>query len=197
MINPYKSVLTYEGDNFEDYLTKIHLIDIFMPVIKAFPEKHIYKAIINFIVWGYSIDSEMLSAAGNSWSKVSPEIFNKTGLSDQFYEDVCLIKSPEIQTSIQKWLQFQNDENFTQFVTYRDLRRQFLHLSLSEMKKNTGEIDIKAKMDAAVYSKDLYKMMEDAKQAFIQNSPKLKASIDALNKAVKTSNTVGPQTFAK
>lgn len=197
MINPYKSVLTFEGDDFESYLTKIHLIDIFTPVIKAFPEKHIYKAIINYIVWGYSLESEMLSVNGNSWNKVAPEIFKKTGLSDQFYEEVCELKSPEVQTSIQKWLQFQNDENFTQFVTYRDLRRQFLHLSLSEMKKSTGEIDIKAKMDAAVYSKDLYKMMEDAKQAFIQNSPNLKASIDSLTKVSKAANTVGPQTFAR
>lgn len=189
MISPYHELIKSEEDNFEEFLKKIHLFAIFQGILEEFPDMGLFKGIVKFIAWGYSMDSDYLTTSGNTWGKVAPYIYEKAELpgkeGDDIYEAVANLQSPAVREAIERWVQFQNEDHFAQFTHYRDLRREFLSLSISPMKKNTNEIDIEAKMKAAIYSKDLLKMMEDAKDTFIQNHPKLKGSIDAFSKAGK------------
>lgn len=189
MISPFHDIVKHEEDNFEEFLEKIHLIGIFKVILEEFPDPELFKGIVKFIAWGYSMDSDYLSTSGNTWAKVGPYIYEQCELpgkpGSEVYESVVGLKSAAVREAIERWLQYQNEDNFTNFVHYRDLRREFLALSLSDMKKSTEEIDIEAKMKAALYSKELLKMMEDARETFIQNHPKLKGSVEALNKASK------------
>lgn len=197
MIHPYASIINYEGDEFDDYLNKCHLISVFEDVIKAFPERENYKGIIKFIAWGYSIQSDEL-VIGMEWGKTRDRLFKKSLLPENLYEQVALLKNDAVLSSIQKYLTLQNDENFVQYVTYRDLRRQMLSASLAGIIKSSGETDYDQKFKCAEYSKDLLDMMNDALNTFIQNNAKLKDSIGALNKAVqKQSNSFGVETFSK
>ena len=191
MISPFNELINTDKDDYEDYLTKIHLIGIFKPVLEEFQDPDLFKGVVKFIAWGYSLNSDMLHTSGNTWSKVAELIFEKTGLprgaDDGIYNAVCKLQSENVRESIERWLTFQNEDNWQQFVHYRDLRREFLALCISDMKKATQEIDIEAKMKAALYSKDLLKMMEDARETFIQNNSKLKASVESVNKFNKES----------
>jgi hypothetical protein len=203
MIAPYNSIIKSEEEDFEEYLRKIHLIDIFKPLLEEFGDKDLFKGVVRFIAYGFSMDSDMLQTQGNTWGKIAERIYEKAGLPDDreqkdgVYNSVCLLQSDNVLETIERWLLFQNEENWTQFTHYRDLRRQFLALSLSDMKKATGEIDIEAKMKAAVYSKDLLKMMEDARDAFVQNHPKLRGSVESFNKATNnTKNSRSPGSYA-
>lgn len=187
MISPFHEIITSEESDYEDFLKRIHLFEIFKPIIFEFQDKDLFRGIVKFIVWGYSINSDMLNTSGNTWGKVSDMIYEKAELprnkEDEVYHAVRDLKSEGVRDAIERWLQFQNEENFSNYIHFRDLRREFLALSLSDMKKSTGEIDIEAKMKAALYSQDLLKLMEDARETFIQNNSKLKASVEAVNKA--------------
>ena len=185
MISPFHEIIKSEDDNFEEFLKKIHLFEIFKPIAIEFPDGDLFKGIVKFVAWGYSIHSDMLHTTGNTWDKVCEYIYDKAELPDnnELYESVAHLKSEGVRESVERWLNFQNNDAWVQYIHYRDLRREFLSLSLSDMKKATGEIDIEAKMKAALYSKDLLGMMEDAKDTFIQNNSKLKASVEAFNKA--------------
>lgn len=188
MINPFLSITKFSDDeNFEEYLTKIHLMAIFKPLLDEFDDKELFKKIVRFIVYGYSLESDYLMTHGKSWVNVSKFIYEECDLPDEgeLFEAVADLQSEAVRTSIENWLRLINDEAFTNYIHFRDLRAQFLKLSISNMKKATGEIDIEAKMKAAIYSKDLLKMMEEARETLVQHHPKLKVSTDHLNKVNK------------
>jgi hypothetical protein len=174
MINPYQEIVSYSKNDFEDYLNKISVIKIFQPIFDEYEDSELCKQIVRYILYGYSLESDQLATVGNNWGEVSRRIFNKVGIDEEHFENVCLLKSDSIRLSIEKWLQFQNYDNW-----------QMLSYSLSELKKSSGEIDIDAKYQSVVYSKDLLSLMNQALDAFIQNHSKLKAGVEALNKASK------------
>lgn len=188
MINPFLAVTKQETEeDFDEYLNKIHLYSVFKPLFAEFNDIDLIKKIIKFIAFGYSIESDYLMTQGKSWINTSNIIYDECGLPEdtEIHNAVAKLQSDGVRDSIENWLRLLNDEAYTNYIHFRDLRKQFLELSLSDMKKNTGEIDIEAKMKAALYSKDLLKMMEEAKQMFVQHHPKLKTSTDALNKVIK------------
>lgn len=197
MINPFNEITTYEGDSFDEYLKRLYLFDVFKEIFSEYPDKNTCIGVVRFIAYGYSLDSNMLMTAGNTWGKVAPLIFKKVGLPDELYNDTVLLENAAVHNSIQRFLRLQDNENWNQYILFRDLRTQFMSYSLSKLKKSTGEIDIQAKMDAATYSRDLLKMMEDARMSFISNNQKLKGSVDALNKAMKQKDTISPEKYAK
>lgn len=185
MINPYQEITNYTGTDFQTHLINLNLFPIFESVFVDIPDPDVCINTIKFIAYGYSMDSDQLATSGNNWKQISRRIFNIVSLPDEYFEQVCLLEGDGIRLAVEKWLQFQNDENWTQYIHYRDLRRQMLSFSLDGLKKSSGEIDIEAKYNAVVYSRELLGMMNQALDAFIQNHSKLKSGIEALNKANK------------
>ncbi len=203
MVSAYQVLVKQEEEDFQEYLKKIHLFSIFEPLLEEFGDPELFKGVVRFIAWGYSMESEMLLTQGNTWSKIADDIYEKAELPDDkerqdgVYNSVCNLQSDNVRNCIERFLLLGNEDNWIQYTHFRDLRKQFLALSISGMKKNTGEIDIEAKMKAAIYSKDLLKMMEDARDGFIQNHPKLRGSVEALNKASNSSkNSRSPGSYA-
>ena len=202
MISPYQSILSYdEGDDFFDnHLKKLHLFETFKCLLQEFPQKEIFKGVVHFILYGYSLNSDMLQTTGLTWDKLAKKIFEKTELPEEYYEQVAMLESDSVREAIDRWLIYQNNDQWTQYITYRDLRRQFLSASLFPLPKSKKDEDgegdfnkiktlIEAKMIAATNSESLLKMMEDAKQRFIQTQPKLKISISELNRVTTHKST--------
>ena len=187
MVNCYKDIINYdEGhDYFDEFLEKMHIMEIFKPIFEEFTDKQVQLGAVKYILYAYSINSDMLTTNGLSWDKLSEKIFKKCKLPDEQYDNIARLESVSVQDCIQKWIRYQNDENFTQYVTFRDLRRQLLSASLSNVKKSSGEVDYATKMQCAVDSKQLLQMMSDARDTFIQNSAKLKDNVTALYEAQK------------
>lgn len=215
MTNIYSSLVAVESnDGFEDYLRRIHIIDIFKDVFVAFPI-HALK-IIKFIVYAYSVESELLYVQGGTWNKMSKTICEKVGFDDEVLNVDMLLDNEHVRASINKWLQFQSDDNFVQYVTFRDLRRQYLEAALFPLPKYKslnastdvnvdGNSDayarmknmIDAKMNAAKFANELLDMMREALNKFVQKHPKLKESISALDTSVSKRQTASVEDFLK
>jgi len=198
MIDPYSNLIKSDEYDFEDYLKRIHLIKIFEPLLEEFADKPIFKGVVKFILYGFSVNSDMLLTQGYTWVNICKQVYKEAGLPDDdvLFNKVANLESDSVREAIENWIRFQNDENFCNYLHFRDLRREFLALSLSPMKKNTGEIDIEAKMKSVVYAKDLLKMMEDAKETFIQNHPKLRGSVDSVLRVNKEKNARSVGSYA-
>lgn len=218
MVNQYSEVLAYDGgdDFFDEFLQKMHLLDIFKGLLNEFPDKEDFRGVVHFVLWGYSMESDMLTTGGLDWSKLSEKIFKRTGLDKKYYDQVANLESDEVRNSVHRWLQLQNDPAWTQYITYRDLRYQFLKASLiplpSGVKKKTTDIEnniitddsdslnklkmlVESKMLCATNSKELLVMMQDALQTLVQKHNKLKTSIGALDKASSKKNTATVEDF--
>lgn len=201
MISLYSSISVFESseEDFEFFLKKLYVFELFKPILSEFEDKDTFLKIVKFIVYGFSPDSTKLLTSGNTWSIISKNIYQECELpnDEENFDLIGNLKSDSVRESVERFLDFSNNENWTQYSHYKTLRKQFLELSLSDMKKATGEIDIEAKMKAVVYSKDLLKMMEDARDGFIQNHPKLRGSVEAFNKATNnTKNSRSPGSYA-
>lgn len=190
MINPYVEIINYEKADLKEYLAKIGLSDIFKPLLKEFKDATLFKGVVKFILYGYSLESEVLHTFGNSWITVYKKIYEKSGLPDNenTFDSVANLKSAEVRECIDLWLAFQNSEALAEYTNARDLRKYCLQQSQTADKT-------KDRVEAMKYAKELLAMMEDAKGRFVENYDILKPSLTALKKE-KQKNTLGPQNFA-
>ena len=137
MINSYQSIINYEEDSWEDYLTSICLIDIFKPLIDLVKDKPSLKFAIRYIVWTYSKESEHI-ILGDDWLKNKKRIFDETTLADVYYEDFVLLKNRIVVETIQRWIDFQDHNTFSNLMSLKDLMIEMRLSSNSPLKKTDG-----------------------------------------------------------
>ncbi len=199
MINPVISISTFKGENFENYLQQVDLWDIFGFLVTDEDINPYASSVAKYIVWGYGIDSDMLSTDGYNWGKLCQIIFAKANLPEELYGAVVELKNKSVIDSIQTFLDYQNDENWTQYCTYRDLRAQMLSSAVGEILNASEETNYEQKMKNAIHSQTLLSMMNVAKETFIQNHSKLKGAVEAFNRIVqnKEKTTRSPAHYAQ
>lgn len=197
MINASQEIVNYGGDDFQDYLTRLALIEIFEPVFKEYP---LYaKEIIRYIVYTNSIDSELI-VLGADWLQTKKRIYEHCNLppKEDMLQDVIFLKSDFIKSSALKWLEFQDDETFSELLMLKNLKVEMQLSANSEIRKASGEIDYDQKMKNAEYSIKLTNLIKDTQLNLIQNNAKLKeAHKDAGQNARKTKSSFGVESFAK
>lgn len=182
MINQFKEVTKSTEDNFEEYLKRIALFEVFEPIFLTWgKEPEIVKSIIQYIFYGYSIESDQLPTKGSDWKFKSKQLFDKVGLPSKLEGPILKLENPAIQKSVHSFLWYQNDENWTEYCLYRDLRLQMQTYALLPG-------TVKEKMDAAVNSGELLKMMDTARQRFIDNNDKLKKQVEEITKKSQETN---------
>lgn len=190
MINPVSTITSFNGDDFENYLNQNALLGVFEHLLLDEDISPYASSVAKYIVWGYGMDSNMLSTEGYNWGKVSQIIFAKANLPEELYAAVVELKSEAVIRSIQEFLDYQNDENWTQYCTYRDLRAQMLISAVGEIKNASEETNYEQKMKNAIHSQTLLSMMNVAKETFIQNHVKLKGSVEAFNRVVQNKEKI-------
>lgn len=197
MVSPFHSLTSYEEDNWEDFLNKILLIDIFLPVIEEYHDKNVLKAVIRFIAYAYSPDSDKI-ILGRDWKKNKQEIFEFVMIKPEksSYEDLVLLKNKAVVESIHRWVAYQDNDTFTQLQVLKDLRVEMQISALSRILKASGETDYDQKFRNAKYADDLKEMIKDLESELIQNNQKLKDAVKEV-KVAKSKFTVGPETFSK
>lgn len=197
MISPFHSIISYEEDNWEDFLNRVLLIDIFAPVINEYKNRDTLKGVIRFIVYAYSVDSDKI-ILGRDWKKNKQEIFEFVLIKPESssYEDLVLLKNEAVVQSINKWIEFQDNDTFTQLQVLKDLRVEMQISALSQIKKSSGEVDYDQKFRNAKYAEDLKKMIKDLESELIQNNERLKDAVKEV-KVAKSKFTVSPATFSK
>lgn len=197
MINPYTSIMGYSDESgaFDEYLKKKYIFELFKDLLEDFPDINIFKGVVKYILWAYSLESDMLLMNGENFDKTSDRIFKRTKLPEDLYSDVALLENDSVRVCIGKWLQFQNEEEFTNYCHFRDLRREMLASSIGKITKATLEQDYEQKMKNAYHAKELLEMMKEALAKYVQNSPKLKNSIRAYDTVILNKNTATVEDF--
>lgn len=190
MINPYTQIINYDKPDLKEYLAKIGLLEVFTPLLKEFKDATLFKGTVKFILFGYSLESEVLHSTGITWLQMSKIIYEKAGLPENvdIFDKVANLKSDAVREAIDNWLALANNENFVEYTNARDLRKHCLQQSQTAEKT-------KERIDALKYAKELLVIMEEAKGRFVENYEILKPSISSLKKE-KQKNTIGPQDYA-
>lgn len=183
MTNPYFSLINYEQDEWSDYLDKLCLINIFKPIIDEYGNNKItLNGTIRYILMAYSVESESITI-GMEWVKNKQEIFNKTLLDKSKYDDLVLLKNKAVLITIKRWLDFQDNEQFSTWSMLKDLIVEMRIAANSDIKKATGEIDYETKKKCADYVIELYDRVKEVEAKFIQSHPKLKEGYKEFNQA--------------
>lgn len=198
MTNIYNTIISEREDEFDfiSYLQKVEAMYIFQPIFDAYEDITLAVKVLKFILYAYTPESDLLMEKGGTWDKLAKNIFNIVDIPSELHPDVWQLKNEGVRQAAQNWLEFLNDDNWTNYITFRNLRSQMIQHSLSEIKKGE-ELDIKSKMDAAKYAQELLAMMDAIKNNFVQAAPQLKPAIEALKKATPNKkDTTGPQHYA-
>lgn len=192
MVNPVQSITEYNGDDFENYLETLRLIDIFEELILAYKhDKGLLKQITKYIVYAYSLNSEQV-IIGMEWGDNKKKIFEYVMLPDYMLEDVVELTNPVIVSTIEKWFDSQNNEVYKELVMLKDLKLQMqksFTLPISEVSYNQ-------KFDNAIHCQKINSMIKELQSELIQNTPKLKNAASEVRTS-KRKNTLGAEKFAK
>lgn len=195
MISIYNDIISYEGDEWEDYLNRICIIDIFKDFIPRFKDKALLTQAIRYVVWTYSKQSDCV-ILGDDWLLNKKRIFDRTLLPDEYYEDLVLLQNPMVVKTIQRWIDFQDNELMTTIYSLKELMIEMRISSNSNIKNAALETNYDQKYKNANYAIELKLKIADLESELIQNDNKLKEAVREVRTAQKNKNTIGAETFA-
>jgi hypothetical protein len=197
MISAYKELATYDGDQWQEFLEKICLIEIFKDVITAYASQPtMVKCIIRFIVWTYSKDSDKVSV-GADWLETKKKIYEaaELPLTAEMEKAVLYYRDDAVLSSIKKWIAWQDNDTYTEIKMLKDLRVEMQISANSDIKNAQAETNYDQKFKNAKYSIELYQMIKDAEATLMQADPRLKEALQEVRKATKNKTTIGPESF--
>lgn len=190
----YQQITTYEEDNWQEFLNKICLVDIFKDLFEVVAKED-FKYAVRYIVWCYSIDSDKI-ILGTEWYNNKLKIFSLSELPQIYSESFLQLKDDRALKVINRWLEFQDRDTFTQLCVLKDLKVEMQLSANSPIKKSSGELDYDQKFKNANYATDLTKKIKDLEMELIQNSPKLKDAVMEV-KTAQRKNNLSPEKFAQ
>lgn len=195
MINSQQELIAYEGDNWEEFLTGLDLIHIFKPILGLSNNNSEIRGIIRYIVWTYSKNSDRV-IIDMEWHRNKKKIFDDTDLHHQWQDMLLDLKSEALISSIERWVEYQDEDVATQIAMLKDLRREMQVSSVSKIiKGSNGEIDYDQKFKNAQYVIDLREMIKKLEAELVQNDMKLKEGVKEV-RTTKARNVVGVEKFA-
>lgn len=189
MINAYTEISNYDGNDFQDFLNKICLVDIFLPVLKEYEEKVVAKMVIKYIVHCYSINSEKI-IQGTDWGLNKKRIFEDCLFppnteKHNFFEETVHLKNEAVALSCKRWIEFQDNEIYSDLIMLKDLKFQMRVSSVTDIKNAAGEINYDQKMKNAKYVLELEAMIKETESRMIQNTT-LKHQVKEINNSFKS-----------
>lgn len=198
MISVFQSLITHSDEKWVDHIERIGVEDIFGPLLKAYPDEGVLSGVIKYILYTYSEESEML-ALGKDWMKTKQRIFEKCCIKPEkkMYEDLIHLQNDIVIAVIHKWMEYQDNDTFSQIQILKDLRVEMQVSCTSPIKKSSGEIDYSQKFLNAGYTVELKKMIKDLESELIQNTPLLKDAVKEIRSAGKGAKSFGAETFFK
>lgn len=190
MINSQQELIAYEEDDWEEFLNRLDLMHVFKPILGLTKDKTEIRGIIRYIVWTYSKTSDKV-VMDMEWDRNKKKIFDDTDLHLHWRDMIIDLKSEALVTSIERWIEYQDEDVATQIITLKDLKREMQISSISDIKKGTSqETDYDQKFKNAEYVIKLREMIKKMEAELIQNDLKLKSAVKEV-KSVRIKNTIG------
>lgn len=198
MISAYNSLIAYEGDKWGEYLDRLMLADVFGGLILEYPDPSDFKAIVKYILYAYSAESDMIQI-GADWAKNKKKIFEYCCIKPdaKYFNDLVHLENKAVLIAIKKWLDYQDNDLFELIQTLKDLRAELQLTCLAAIRKSSGEIDYDQKNRNAQYAIELRTKIKDLESELIQSSQKLKNSVKEFREAKQNSKSMGVETFLK
>lgn len=195
MINSQQELIAYEEDAWEEFLTRLDLLHIFKPILGLSSDKTVIRGIVRYIVWTYSKTSDKV-IMDMEWERNKKKIFDETDLHLQWREMLIDLKGEALIQSIERWIEYQDEDVATQILTLKDLKREMQISSVGKILKSNGvEIDYDQKFKNAGYVVELREMIKKMEAELVQNDMKLKAAVKEV-RTVRAKNTMGMEKFA-
>lgn len=198
MTNAIQSIISYSGEDWNEYLESIGLGDMFKDLVaKYIDKKPVLKGIIQYIVWAYSKDSDKI-VIGADWTANKKRIFDTVMLppEEEIMRDVVELREPVILFAVKKWIEFQDEETWKEYMMLKDLRSE-MQISSNSMLIGGNGINYDQKFKNAKYSIELTQMIKDCEQRLLQNDPHHKDAVREVKQKSKSSNiSLSPEKFA-
>lgn len=214
MINAFAEIVSYSGPEWDDFLDKRSLLEIFKPVLQRYSDNSIRKGVINYIIKAYTLESQDI-VIGMEWQRNKKIIFEKCMLPYDMHDELVLFENihdcdagdfedkiekdkdiTAIRHSITKWLTFQDSQTFVQLSVLKDLQIEMQISANTFIKKSSGENDYDQKFKNAKYAMDLRVLIRTVEDELIQNNEKLKEAVQEVRKG-KVKSTMGIESFIK
>lgn len=195
MIIPFNELASYNGNEIKDRLDELCLTDIFDELIPLFKDDLSLSQAIKYIVLAYTKDSNCV-VLGIDWLENKKRVFDKSFLHKDYYNDFVLLQNRIVVKTIQKWVNIQDSNVWSNLCSLKDLLIEMRLSCNSEIRKSSGEIDYSQKYLNATYVQDLGKMIKDLEAELIQNDPKFKEAIKEFKKVKAEKVTMGAESFA-
>lgn len=204
MTIPTYEIIKYDDNDWEEYLNRISLYHIFKDVVVKYGKSSdICGGIIKYIISTYSVNSSRV-VIGSDWVENKKNIAKSVGLDllqldpveneeveeiegenihkVSLYETVVQRGSKLVSKTIDKWLEWQNEENFSIWCMLGDLIVENRLAANSDIRKNTGERDYPQKEKCAISVIELSKRRKEVEQELIQNHPSLREAYAEMKK---------------
>jgi len=197
MISAYHSILSYQGDDIVSHLEHILLEGVFEPVIESYSDdKPMLKCIIRYIVMAYSKNSDKVLVEGR-WHTNKERIYNDAMLppTEPMRSNVIYFKDDSIRRAALNWMEFQDDNVYTQYKVLQDLKIEMQMSANGVIKKSNGEIDYTQKFLNAGYATELANSIKALEAELMQNDEKFKDAVREV-KTTKSKNTLGVEHYA-
>lgn len=197
MTNAYYEIVSHEGDEWDEFLKTICLIDIFKDLLPLFKDKTALGQCIKYIAMAYSFHSDRV-VIGMEWLANKRVIFDYAEMDEMYFEDIVLLKNDIVVKTIKRWLDFQDNEVFSTLMMMNDLIIEFRIAANSSVKKGAQrEIDYKIKKECALSVIELLQKKRDLEQQLIQNTPKLKQAYKEIVKMNESVAGIGMEFYLK
>lgn len=191
MTNPFHSIITYEENNWQDFIDRIGLMEVFKELIEKYGnDPSLLRSYIKYVLWTYSFESEKI-LIGTDWLDNKKKIFETCDFKPEeiYFKNTVYLECDVVLRTIHRWLKYQDKPVFTQYKVLKDLMFEMQVSANSPIKKSSGEIDYTQKFLNAGYVKDLRKMISDCESELIQSSSKLKEGYKEVNTNQQKRNT--------
>jgi hypothetical protein len=197
MISPYQSIIEYQDNDWQDFLDRYMLLDIFMPVLQKYGNPADAKVIIKYIVYAYSVQSDKIHL-GVDWLANKKKIFEYVMAKPVkgIYEALVHLQCEAVLQSVRNWVDYQENEVFTQLQVMRDLKVEMQISSGTKILKSSGEVDYDQKAKNIEHALSLRDKIKELEAELIQNNPKLKEAVREIRQT-KTKVNIGPEHFSK
>lgn len=193
MTNPYIAITNYNGMDWEGFLRSLSVENVFHPLREVF-EGELLGKVVKYIVWTYSVDSDRI-IVGMEWQFNKQKIFDLVGLPGDAWHAIGLMENAIIIDVINKWLDVQNNEVFSEWCMLKELRREMQESAVSKIETAAGQVDYDQKMKNATYVTRLRSMINDLEANLIQNSPTLKEGVREA-RGRRKQPTAGPENYS-
>lgn len=197
MTHPFSEIINYHEDDWQEFFERICLIDIFMPVIKAYPDPQTLKCVVRYIVYTYSQHSDKV-VLGMDWQKNKQQIFEHVGVLPRtnLYSDLVLLKNEAVLETVHRWLDHQDSDVNKELAVLKDLRVEMQLSANSKIMTSSKDCDYDQKYKNAEYSLKLKQMIKDLEQELIQNDSKMKEGAKEVKMATKEKNSRSVGSYA-